>query len=1040
MTFAALTNVYGTPTYNNNGKFGKSLIIDGINGCATTAFNGDNVFRNAPGTFTIEGWAKITGVPASGDIRVMFGVLGFCLFYVNPDGTVNAETGRDAGQVKITSPTALNGTGWHHYAMVRDTLGGRFYIDGIQVGTTTNASFDSGTSGVQFALGVFTAFDGDKLKFIGELDDVAVWTTARYTANFTPPTTPIDSMATGLSVLYPMNDSLDQTQGMPSPSAPGFISAPVISGTPTSSVPTSYTSGDYSGYPTPTISQQWSIDGVDIAGATGATYTPSSGDVGKSLRVKQTITNSEGTASSTSAPVTVLAADTTKPTFSSGLTSIDGSTVTITMSELLAGTPPALSAFTLTGKTFAGIAFNGSKIILSGVSPAYVYGDTPQVAYVKPASNPLRDASGNEADSFGPAGIVNSLPAPPPPGTTIKTVGAGKDYPSLSAAQGYINNTNWPAIQQRLDLVVYENQNVNGVSLMPQNSSADYYVNVIAAGSYATSGAFNYDAADGITLIGGLDNFVVGQGSRISGFNVELRDEAGAIGKNYFGALSTSSQNYGTGGTYSPRIANCRILAKNRNVNLNLGGYGVWTYFDNCLIIQETTYNNLFSTGGHTLFNGCTVVRRNGAGSGYIWTPESISVENTGFINCGDKLNNGSSEYRFCRNNMSDTAVVGAVKDSTPEAPIGITVAANLVVNAASDYTPAAGSALLGAGNYRVKSTSDIRGNNRGSTPDIGVVQRTPAPPLTIATLVGSVVPDGQSLVLTWMTQNNPTSGYVTLTPVDTVSGGVKSGPYPITLGNGTASVTIDNIQPGPYMTPTATFINTGGPTLATGGNPFEIIGVDSVAEDVVSNVGPATALVWTVATSGVAGTPITITVGLNGTSNATVRATFDDNGADGSFSAPYVDIVNGVAAQATYTKPTAGTANLSLTNNANFTNPASVTFTAAPPPAQAPAITIATAIGNIMAGKVATLSGSVDLKGDANGHVDVFADPQPSGTPIALGAANVANGTWTKQNDLAPGLYQLRIVAKANGLTATAKTGNVRVLKLVGNFNLPAA
>jgi hypothetical protein len=92
------------------------------------------------------------------------------------------------------------------------------------------------------------------------------------------------------------------------PVAPSFSVAPAINGTPQASVATSYTSGTYSGTPTPTSAQQWSLDGVDVPGATTATPTLPADSAGKALRVRQTVTNSSGSVSSTSSPVTVAAA------------------------------------------------------------------------------------------------------------------------------------------------------------------------------------------------------------------------------------------------------------------------------------------------------------------------------------------------------------------------------------------------------------------------------------------------------------------------------------------------------------------------------------------------------------------------------------------------------------------------------------------------------------------------------------------------------------------------------------------------------------
>ena len=61
-----------------------------------------------------------------------------------------------------------------------------------------------------------------------------------------------------------------------------------------------------SGNPAPTLTYQWTLDNVDIGGATGAAYATAAAGA---LRVRVTATNSEGVAGPvTSAPVTVEAA------------------------------------------------------------------------------------------------------------------------------------------------------------------------------------------------------------------------------------------------------------------------------------------------------------------------------------------------------------------------------------------------------------------------------------------------------------------------------------------------------------------------------------------------------------------------------------------------------------------------------------------------------------------------------------------------------------------------------------------------------------
>lgn len=78
--------------------------------------------------------------------------------------------------------------------------------------------------------------------------------------------------------------------------APAFTSAPAIIGTPTVGVPVAFTPGVVTGTTPITKAVQWLLDGAQIVGETGATYTPISGDATKTLSVRETASN--GTAPS----------------------------------------------------------------------------------------------------------------------------------------------------------------------------------------------------------------------------------------------------------------------------------------------------------------------------------------------------------------------------------------------------------------------------------------------------------------------------------------------------------------------------------------------------------------------------------------------------------------------------------------------------------------------------------------------------------------------------------------------------------------------
>jgi hypothetical protein len=94
--------------------------------------------------------------------------------------------------------------------------------------------------------------------------------------------------------------------------APSITVAAAIIGTPQVGVAAAYTPAVVAGSPSPTRSGiQWTLDGVNISGATVSTYTPVSGDLAHLLRVAETWGNVSGSVTSTSAPATVVAGGST---------------------------------------------------------------------------------------------------------------------------------------------------------------------------------------------------------------------------------------------------------------------------------------------------------------------------------------------------------------------------------------------------------------------------------------------------------------------------------------------------------------------------------------------------------------------------------------------------------------------------------------------------------------------------------------------------------------------------------------------------------
>lgn len=92
-----------------------------------------------------------------------------------------------------------------------------------------------------------------------------------------------------------------------SEASPGPVNtvAPAITGTAEVGETLTCSTGTWTGTGTITYARQWQRDGVDIAGATGSTYTLVSADGGASVRCIVTATDDEGSRSAVSNAVSI---------------------------------------------------------------------------------------------------------------------------------------------------------------------------------------------------------------------------------------------------------------------------------------------------------------------------------------------------------------------------------------------------------------------------------------------------------------------------------------------------------------------------------------------------------------------------------------------------------------------------------------------------------------------------------------------------------------------------------------------------------------
>ena len=145
-----------------------------------------------------------------------------------------------------------------------------------------------------------------------------------------------------------------------------------------------------------------------IAGATGATYTVVSGDVGKAIRVRVAFTDDGGNEETlTSAPTVVTAAGLQLQS-----ATVDGVTLTLTFSEVLdngvtLGTTPFAVNVNGSPRSLSGVGVGGSNVLLL-LSSAVEAGDTVTVDYTAPNGQDfIRDTFGRKAASFSGQAVTN---------------------------------------------------------------------------------------------------------------------------------------------------------------------------------------------------------------------------------------------------------------------------------------------------------------------------------------------------------------------------------------------------------------------------------------------------------------------------------------------------------------------------------------------------------------------------------------------------------------------------------------------------------
>jgi hypothetical protein len=159
-------------------------------GGASTLFDGtgdylsvtDSADWDLPGNFTVEMWLKGNSIASKGILST--GGTYYIVLRLDASGYVEVLMYNGAQTQTITGSTAVHSNGiWNHVALVRSSNIVSLYVNGSVEGTPISNNREVAPS--DFRLGY-----GSSGTFNGWLDDIRITKgIARYTANFTPPTT-----------------------------------------------------------------------------------------------------------------------------------------------------------------------------------------------------------------------------------------------------------------------------------------------------------------------------------------------------------------------------------------------------------------------------------------------------------------------------------------------------------------------------------------------------------------------------------------------------------------------------------------------------------------------------------------------------------------------------------------------------------------------------------------------------------------------------------------------------------------------------------
>ena len=189
-------------------KFGgSSMLFDGNSDYLTVTNSSFSSLNTSGSTFTIEFWvyfSSITGDQAP--VNNYSGSSGGLLINKNSSHVITANLSGDGAD--ITGTTTVSAGQWYHVALSGSSGSYKLFLNGTQEGSTYTGSLGGGSSTYQ--IGAFYWSSTFYYGVNGYLDDMRFTAgLARYTSNFTPPTTAHSTSAGDINKHIVVNSDAD---------------------------------------------------------------------------------------------------------------------------------------------------------------------------------------------------------------------------------------------------------------------------------------------------------------------------------------------------------------------------------------------------------------------------------------------------------------------------------------------------------------------------------------------------------------------------------------------------------------------------------------------------------------------------------------------------------------------------------------------------------------------------------------------------------------------------------------------------------------